>query len=185
MRSPLKRFILTGAPGAGKTTILHDLQSRGYEVVAEAATDVNARMLTEGNDKPWLMPDFISAIIQLQETRLVAKVPRKTSVQFHDRSIIDAYILGKFLGHDITKDFDTLVQTIITDGVYEQTVFFIESLGFIENTEVRRMSLADAIEFGKLHEQIYSSFGFQCIKISARSVKDRTDEILRLVKDRI
>ncbi|MDQ3231753.1 MAG: AAA family ATPase [Pseudobdellovibrionaceae bacterium] len=178
----MKRYILTGAPGAGKTTILHDLQSRGYEIVAEAATDINARMIAQGIDKPWTMPHFISDIIQLQKARLESKVHEDSTVQFHDRSIIDAYILGKFLGHGITADVEVLVQAIIKNGVYQRMVFFIDSLGFIENTEVRRISLADALEFGKLHEQIYSSFGFQCIKIPNQQVNDRTNEILRLVE---
>lgn len=33
-------YILTGAPGAGKTAILRLLEANGYPVVEEAATDV-------------------------------------------------------------------------------------------------------------------------------------------------
>lgn len=36
----MKRFILTGAPGAGKTSILRALAASGYGVVPEAATHV-------------------------------------------------------------------------------------------------------------------------------------------------
>jgi predicted ATPase len=38
----MKRFILTGAPGAGKTVILRQLECDGFGVVEEAATDVIA-----------------------------------------------------------------------------------------------------------------------------------------------
>jgi len=31
----MKRYILTGTPGSGKTSILHELKSRGYRVVEE------------------------------------------------------------------------------------------------------------------------------------------------------
>ncbi len=34
------RYVLTGAPGAGKTVLLHALAREGHAVVAEAATDV-------------------------------------------------------------------------------------------------------------------------------------------------
>ena len=34
-----QRFILTGAPGAGKTALIRLLESRGEEIVEEAATD--------------------------------------------------------------------------------------------------------------------------------------------------
>jgi predicted ATPase len=38
----MHRFVLTGAPGSGKTTILRNLSRHGYAVVNEAATDVIA-----------------------------------------------------------------------------------------------------------------------------------------------
>jgi predicted ATPase len=36
---PMKRCILTGAPGAGKTALVRLLERNGYAVVEEAATD--------------------------------------------------------------------------------------------------------------------------------------------------
>jgi predicted ATPase len=36
----VRRYIITGAPGAGKTTVVDGLRERGYAVVAEAATEV-------------------------------------------------------------------------------------------------------------------------------------------------
>ena len=35
----VRRYILTGAPGAGKTSILHGLAERGHHVVPEAAAE--------------------------------------------------------------------------------------------------------------------------------------------------
>jgi len=47
----MKRYILTGAPGSGKTSIILALQSRGYDVVEEAATAVIAAEQAQGNDE--------------------------------------------------------------------------------------------------------------------------------------
>ena len=38
----MKRFVVTGAPGAGKTAIIRQLELDGFGVVEEAATDVIA-----------------------------------------------------------------------------------------------------------------------------------------------
>lgn len=55
----MQRLILTGAPGSGKTSVLMALQSRGYDVVPEAATAVIAREQARGDDEPWAQPTFI------------------------------------------------------------------------------------------------------------------------------
>ena len=39
----MRRFIITGAPGAGKTAIIRQLELDGFSVVEEAATDVIPR----------------------------------------------------------------------------------------------------------------------------------------------
>lgn len=36
----MTRYILTGAPGSGKTTLIRWLEYLGYAVVNEAATDI-------------------------------------------------------------------------------------------------------------------------------------------------
>ena len=47
----LRRFVLTGAPGAGKTALAVALRDRGYLIVAEAATDVIADEHARGIDE--------------------------------------------------------------------------------------------------------------------------------------
>jgi len=82
----MKRYILTGTPGSGKTSILHELKSQGYCVVEEAATDVIARELRRGNLEPSSRPDFIDAIVCLQKHRQLEAVMGSGEIQWYDRS---------------------------------------------------------------------------------------------------
>ena len=67
----MKRFILTGTPGAGKTAILRQLERDGFAVVEEAATDIIALWQARGVAAPWTHPAFIDAIAALQSQRQV------------------------------------------------------------------------------------------------------------------
>ena len=62
-------YILTGAPGAGKTAVLRLLETTGYPVVEEAATDVIALGNALGRAEPWHDHDFIDKVITLQRQR--------------------------------------------------------------------------------------------------------------------
>lgn len=62
----MRRYVLTGAPGAGRTSILRCLDEFGHGVVEEAATAVIARVQALGEDQPWTDPSFIDEIVALQ-----------------------------------------------------------------------------------------------------------------------
>src|SRR5262249_1370886 len=70
----MRRFILTGALGAGKTSILRALAADGYAVVPEAATDVVVARLALEKAEHWADPVFIDRIAALQRQRRQAPV---------------------------------------------------------------------------------------------------------------
>ncbi len=59
----MKRYILTGALGAGKTAILRLMESLGYGVVEEAATAVIALEQARGDPEPWTRAFFIDEVV--------------------------------------------------------------------------------------------------------------------------
>ena len=157
----VRRFVLTGAPGSGKTTLIDALRGRGHQVVAEAATDVIARAHAAGVDEPWRDPAFITDILALQRRREHAPGP---AVRFHDRGPLCTVALARHLGY---------AEPVVHTGGYERAVFLIEPLGFIERTAARRMAYADAVAFGVLHEQVYREHGCHLVRVPAGPVEQR------------
>ena len=66
----MQRYVVTGAPGAGKTSVLRQLRAQGFTVVDEAATDVIAREQQRGVAEPWRDTGFVTLITGLQHDRL-------------------------------------------------------------------------------------------------------------------
>jgi len=95
----MKRYIFTGTPGSGKTSIIHELKSQGYVVVEEAATDVIALEQANGNPESWMQPDFIDRIVCLQKQRQITPSTSLCDLQLYDRSPICTYALSRYLGY--------------------------------------------------------------------------------------
>ena len=165
------RFILTGAPGAGKTALIRHLEFLGHEIVEEAATDVIALMQTQGVERPWEGPEFIADIARLQAFREAA--PMRSGRRFADRSLFCTLALAEWLGHPVPRDLLEGAHRQLADGWFERRVFFVQQLGFIENTEARRIGYEDATRFGAVHEAVYRRFGFELVKVAPASVAER------------
>ena len=80
----MKRYVLTGAPGAGKTAIIRQLELDRFSVVEEAATDIIALWQAKGIAEARTHPEFIDAIVSLQQTRERKGACLPDLVQFHD-----------------------------------------------------------------------------------------------------
>jgi len=171
----MKRYILTGTPGSGKTSIIHELKSKGYSVVEEAATDVIA--LLKGNPEPWRQPDFIDKIVSLQKQRQIQASVSPDGLQFYDRSPVCTYALSRYLGYPPSACLLEEMERIERENIYQKQVFFIENLGFTQPTEARKISFAESLIFEQVHLETYASFGYDFIKIPAASLPERVRSI--------
>lgn len=173
----MKRFILTGAPGAGKTSILRALAAGGYAVVPEAATDVMTALLAEEKAEPWADPVFIDRIAALQRQRREASVRRGVTVQVHDRSAVCTLALARYLGHPVPPLLAQEVAWATGGGSFDRRVFFVRLLGFIHPTAVRRISYAESQAFERIHEAEYRRLDFDLVDVPAGTIAERAAAI--------
>jgi predicted ATPase len=173
----MKRFIVTGAPGAGKTAIIRQLELDGFSVVEEAATDVIAAAQAQGTVEPWKHPSFIDAIAHLQSARQIRSSYLPGEVQFHDRCVVCTAALAVYLGYPFSPFLTSELELIQNEAIYERRVFFICNLGFITPTDARRISFEDAMRFERIHEETYRDFGFELVSVEPGSLAERVSFI--------
>jgi len=169
------RYVLTGAPGAGKTVVLHALAARGWPVVEEAATDVIAALQADGVDQPWTQDDFCDRVVALQQQRQRVPVRADTTVQVYDRSPLCTLALAQYRDRPVTPALRAEVDRVLAERVYERTVFLVRPLGFIQPTPARRITYADSITFQAVHEQVYRDNGCTLIDVPAGPPAGRAD----------
>ena len=122
-----RQFILTGAPGAGKTVVLRQLETMGQAVVEEAATDVIALAQAKGVAEPHLDPAFIDTIVTLQEQRRRLSASA-APITFHDRSPICTLALARHLGFPVSDVLSRALRTIEREKFYTRRVFSFATL---------------------------------------------------------
>ena len=178
----MRRFIITGAPGAGKTAIIRQLELDGFSVVEEAATDVIAAAHARGTAEPWIDRSFIDVIANLQRERQLRASCRRDNVQFHDRCAVCTLALAVYLGYPVSPVLAAELQRIEEQAVYERRVFFIRHLGFITPTEARRISFEETVRFEQIHEETYRNLGFELVFVEPGSLMDRVGAIKAAIR---
>ena len=178
----MRRFIITGAPGAGKTAIIRQLELDGFSVVEEAATDVIAAAQAEGALQPWTNPSFIDVVAHLQRDRQIRASYQPDEVQFHDRCIVCTAALTAYLGYPFSPFLASELERIKKEAVYENRVFFIRNLGFITPTEARRISFEETLRFEKIHEKTYRNLGFELVSVGPGSLAERVGIIKAAIR---
>lgn len=178
----MKRFVITGAPGAGKTAIVRLLELDGFSVVEEAATDVIAAQHALGRDEPWKDPSFIDVIAKLQRDREFRASHQPDGVQFHDRCVVCTAALAVYLGYSLSPFLTAELDRVKRENLYENRVFFIRNLGFITPTEARRISFEETLRFERIHEQVYSDHGFDLIFVDPVGLIERVNAIKAAIR---
>lgn len=180
----MKRFIITGAPGSGKTAIIRQLELDGFGVVEEAATSIIAATQARGVAEPWTDPSFIDLVADLQKRRQIRASNQPEAIQFHDRSVVCTAALATYLGYPMSQFLASELDRIQKEAIYESRVFFVRNLGFIKPTNARRISFEDTLRFERIHEEIYRSFGLELFSVERGGLLERVNAIKAAIRGR-
>ena len=167
--SALNLFILTGAPGSGKTAILNRLIGE-FDCVDEPAREVLAEQRATGGRGTW--DEDSSLFVQLLLQRSIEKYEtarRSGGTVVFDRGIPDCAVYSLQAGVDTTQVLDA-----IDVYRYQPHVFFLEPWRSIYQTDEERiMSFDDTVWFSETLKELYGRSGYTLVEVPRGSVEDR------------
>lgn len=169
----MKKYVLTGGPGSGKSSIILALELMGENVINEAAEDYIRYRQAMGVKEPWKEADFQDKILELQ-LRRESNIPEGTGRIFMDRGVPD----GLAYAQPGTKAYKRL-ENAAKETSYEKKVFVVEPLSSCEKTAVRRENLEEAVKLGEKLEEVYRKLGYEPVKIPAGPLEERVTELLK------
>jgi beta-phosphoglucomutase len=177
-----KRYIITGGPGCGKTSVINELAKKGYLIVREAATDIIEEELQQNIQVPWMADDYHIKISTLMAKRQAEVKNSKESVVFFDRGHLDGITYILLQRRKLPQEVVDYVQTTIDENFFDKTVFFIENLEFYEQAPHRDENLEEALEKSYHIKQNYQALGYEVINIPPGTIEQRSEWIINQIQ---
>ena len=166
--------ILTGGPGAGKTTVLEALRARGYSCTDEAARRILKEQAASGGNATHDGDRVRYRDLMLEQgVRDFHAVGQTSSPVFFDRGIpeLSGYPSG-------AEDPPTLTAAI-AECRYNQTVFLFPPWEAIyRHDEERKHTFEHAVAVDALIREVYPKFGYDIADVPRALVEERVQFIL-------
>jgi len=163
----MKKYVLTGGPCSGKTTLLDELGKRGYSIVEETARKIiKSHSNLSHKEKQE----------RIFKSQLEIESSLRDEIYFLDRSLIDVVAYSRF--HNTEPP--SLLKTTRLEKRYD-LVFVLEMLKF-KKDEVRiEQNEEDAKWAHRNVIKAYQEYGYNLIFVPKGSVEQRADFIERVI----
>jgi len=170
-----QKYIITGAPGTGKTAIINALIEKGYSCAEEISREIIAEQLIIGGDiLPWKdQIAFENHIANLRKEQYLNRTDNKN--YFFDRSSIDCIAYLKVNKLKTTTEINKIIKQCIFNKKVFITPFWEEI--YINDSE-RVEDIKSAINIENSLIETYKSLGYNLVIVPKLSVSERVNFIL-------
>jgi len=171
-------YVITGGPGAGKTSLLEHLASRGYNYIPETARQIIKDRISKSLT-PRPDPKTFAQQIFDQDWKNFISNSNSSSILFFDRSFIDSACM---LFDANVDNYDKIKNTYLANR-YNNIVFITPPWKEIyRNDEERDQSFEQSIEVYKRLYKWYSQHGYDIVLLAKDTIENRVRFILNQVE---
>lgn len=166
----MKKYVLTGGPSVGKTTVLTLLKEKGYLVLPESARPIlEQEQAKEDGILPTNNPEKFQEMVAIRQAEKEKDL--EGDIAFLDRSLIDGYaycILSNVSKPKLIEQY--------AYNAYEK-IFILDRLPFIDDG-TRWEDSEKAQKIHKIIEDTYKNFNYELITVPVLPPEERVQFIL-------
>jgi predicted ATPase len=179
LMAPKGKYVITGGPGSGKSTLIDLLQQGGYHCSAEVSRQMIIREVELGTDcLPWLDVSCFSVKV-LSEMISEWNSITGTQPSFFDRGIPDVIAYLKLADLDIDNSYYEQAEA----HPYAHKVFILPPWQDIYiNDPERWQSYNESVAIYKMIRETYTSLGYQLVEVPLMPVTQRMEFVLHHLK---
>ncbi|WP_033067635.1 AAA family ATPase [Thalassospira australica] len=183
MQTPITSnlVVITGGPGAGKTTLINHLHERGFDTSPEVARAIiEEQQERGGNALPWADNDAYAGLMYRRSIRAW-----QDAIQAHPRTVFCDRGLPDTLAHRQISglDDDPGLHRAINTYRYHKMAFVLPPWSDIyKPDDARTQSFSDAVRTYVVLCRVYAQCGYDLIEVRKGSVEQRAAQILSRLK---
>ena len=165
--------VITGAPCSGKTSVVIELQRRGYRIVDEVARSIIDDEMEKGRSLREIKTDVLSFERRILKRKLDLETTLPSDeLVFLDRAIPDSIAYFLFEGLDPAEP-------LLKSRMFRYRRIFLFDRLLLEYDRVRSEDNEMAARIDSLLESAYRRLDYDILRIPVLPVARRTDYILR------
>ena len=188
MRLNTKKVVITGAPGTGKTSIINDLENKGFWCFHEIIRDMTSEAKMNGESDEFISNPllFVDDAMQFNKDLLYGRAKHHEESQrlnvplsFFDRGDPDVLAYMDFFEQAYGEDFITACKKYRYNAI-----FIVPPWKEIYISDNERLETFEEAE--KIHDALiktYTTFGYEPILVPKKPVEQRTTFILDLLNN--
>jgi len=175
----IKRYIITGGPGSGKSTLVDGLEKAGYACSAEISRVMIKAEVAKGSDcLPWLDISCFSDKV-IAEMKRAWQQSAENAMTFFDRGIPDVIAYLKLADLPVPERY----LSDLSRHPYEKEVFILPPWNDIYvNDSERWQSFEEATAIYQAIRETYTGYGFKLTELPKASETARIGFILDAIK---
>ncbi|MET1259128.1 ATP-binding protein [Flagellimonas sp. DF-77] len=180
----MRKIVVTGAPGTGKTVVIEALEAAGYPCFHEIIRSMTAEAKSAGTIKeqvsnPLAFVDdpyaFNRSLLQGRIDHFLKADKQPDALCFFDRGIPDVLAYMDYFDQAYEPDFTEACETHRYDAVYILPPW--KAIYVSDNERLETFEEAEA-----LHEYLmatYTRFGYTPVTVPKTTIENRTDFVLK------